>query len=118
MSFQESLSFEGYLYVILVVKMLFLISMILSVYTSYKGMKSESKRYEEFQDKMEHLFIVLMGVLMIILFYPQNKGQVCLDGHTKIFLFIFGVLSILGIIKNFKKSRENSCNEKKVEVFF
>jgi len=117
MSAQDSMLFDTFLYVILTVKILFLISMLLSVYYSYKGKYSESKKYENYQDKMEHLFILLMGVLMIILFYPRHKGKVCVDGHTKLFLYIFGILSILDLIKHFKKAHElHHVDKKKNEV--
>ena len=118
MSIQESPLFEGYLYLILIVKILFLISMILTVYASHKGTQSETQKYENFQDKMEHLFTILMGILMMILFFPHAKGQVCVDGHTKLFLYIFGILSILGIIKNFRKQHSSHPDQKKVEVSF
>jgi hypothetical protein len=112
MSVQDMQIFNAFLYIILIVKILFLISMILSVYFSYKGLYGQSEKYEEYQDKMEHLFILLMGVLMLILFYPRNKGVICVSGHTKLFLFIFGILSILDILKNFKKSRESHHKKK------
>ena len=67
---------------------------------------------------MEHLFIISIGILMMILFFPHTKGQVCVDGHIKLFLYIFGILSVLGIIKNFKKEHSSSPSEKKVDVFF
>ena len=114
MSIQESPIFEAFLYFILVVKILFLISLILSIYTSHKGNQSQSDKYKDFQDKMEHLFIISMGILMIILYYPHTKGKVCVDGHTKLFLYIFGILSILGIIKNFRKEH-SSHSDKKTE---
>ena len=83
MSVQESPLFEAFLYFILIVKILFLISMLLALYASHKGTQSQAQKYENFQDKMEHLFIISMGILMMILFFPHTKGQVCVDGHTK-----------------------------------
>ena len=118
MSVQESPAFEAFLYFNLVVKILFLISMLLTVYASHKGTQSQADKYQNFQDKMEHLFIVSMGILMMILFFPHTKGQVCVDGHTKLFLYIFGILSVLGIIKNFRKEHSSHPDQKKVEVSF
>ena len=115
MSIQESPLFTTFLYFILVVKILFLISMIFSVYASHKGTQSQADKYEHFQNKMEHLFIISMGILMMILFFPHTKGEVCVDGHTKLFLYIFGMLSILSIIKIFRKEHSS---QKKVEVSF
>jgi hypothetical protein len=103
MSVQHSFAFEVFLYFILGVKVLFLISMVLVLYASHKGTPMQVQKYEDFQNKMEHLFIVLMGIVMMILFFPRTKGQVCIDGHTKIFLYAFGLMSILNIFTNFKK---------------
>jgi glucose uptake protein GlcU len=113
MSVQHSPAFEVFLYFILGVKVLFLISMLLALYASHKGTHSQVQKYEYFQDKMEHLFIVSMGILMMILFFPRTKGQVCVDGHTKVFLYAFGILSLLGILKNFKKQHTSPSNEEK-----
>jgi cell division protein FtsW (lipid II flippase) len=118
MSVQDSPAFEAFLYFILVVKMLFLISMLLSIYASHKGTQAQADKYENFQEKMEHLFIVSMGILMMILYFPHTKGPVCVDGHTKLFLYIFGILSVLGIIKNFRKQHSSHPDQKKVEVSF
>jgi cell division protein FtsW (lipid II flippase) len=118
MSVQDSPAFEAFLYFILVVKILFLISMLLSIYASHKGTQAQADKYENFQEKMEHLFIVSMGILMMILYFPHTKGPVCVDGHTKLFLYIFGILSVLGIIKNFRKQHSSHPDQKKVEVSF
>jgi cell division protein FtsW (lipid II flippase) len=118
MSVQDSPAFEAFLYFILVVKILFLISMLLSIYASHKGTQAQADKYENFQEKMEHLFIICMGILMMILYFPHSKGPVCVDGHTKLFLYIFGILSVLGIIKNFRKQHSSHPDQKKVEVSF
>ena len=67
---------------------------------------SDVEKYTEYQDTFEHLFIILMGILMIVIFSPHGKGPTCVDGHSKVFLYVFGILSVLGIIKNFK-NKEN-----------
>jgi len=106
MDIQKSPYFDGFLYLILFIKILFLISMILTVYASHFGSNDDVEKYTAYQDKFEHLFIILMGILMIVIFYPHGKGPTCVDGHTKIFLYVFGILSVLGIIKNFKNKEK------------
>ena len=49
-----------------------------------------------------------MGILLIILFLPRNKGEVCVNGHTKLFLFIFGVLSIITLMEDFFHKKEET----------
>ena len=50
--------------------------MIFSVYASHKGTQSQADKYEKFQNKMEHLFIISMGIFLEI-FVVMNKHQVC-----------------------------------------
>ena len=42
-----------------------------------------------------------MGILLILLFSGVNNIPVCVDGHTKFFLFVFGVLSLTQLIQDF-----------------
>lgn len=98
---QKSRSFEAYLFFILIVKMLFVFSLILKIQASRKGKKEEEEKYNNYQQELHKLFTGSMGILLIILFIPKNKGEVCVDGHTKLFLFIFGVLSIITLMEDF-----------------
>ncbi len=106
--------FEGFLYFILAVKVAFLISILLIIKGKIDGDKDEIHKYTLLKDRLHHLFTVCMGILLIILFYPDKTIlEVCVDGHTKLFLYIFGILSVLGIMQNFfhevqQKSKEIS----------
>lgn len=101
--------FEAYLFFILIVKILFVFSLILKIQASRKGEKEEEEKYNNYQQELHKLFTGSMGILLIILFIPKNKGEVCVDGHTKLFLFIFGVLSIITLMEDFfHKKRETT----------
>ena len=78
-SSQNSLLFEGFLYFILIIKIL----------------------YAQYEERFHNLWHFSMGILLIILFSGDNNKIVCVDGHTKFFLFVFGVLSLTTIIQNF-----------------
>ena len=109
---QNSYVFELLLYVILVVKICFLFTIIMSKYQNRTGNNDKYEWYKMLKDKLHHLFTLLMGILLTVLFSPiYSSKTVCVDGHTKIFLYIFGVLSILGIIQHFIEDRKH--NDKK-----
>jgi len=99
---QNSYVFEIFLYVILVVKIGFLFTILMSEYENRIGNNDKSEWYKMLKDKLHQLFTLLMGILMSILFSPiYSSKTVCVDGHTKLFLYAFGVLSIIGIIQHF-----------------
>tara|TARA_B100001063_G_C16459439_1_gene402316 strand:+ start:60 stop:407 length:348 start_codon:yes stop_codon:yes gene_type:complete len=109
---KNSMLFEGFLYFILVVKILFVCCLFLRIYESRKGNKVEEEKYEYYEEKYHNLFTFCMGILLIILFSYKNKGEVCVSGHTKLFLFIFGVLSLTQLIKNFVDLKKEKSDEK------
>ena len=109
---KNSMLFEGFLYFILVVKILFVYCLFLKIYESRKGNKVEEEKYEYYEEKYHNLFTFCMGILLIILFSYRNKGIVCVSGHTKLFLFIFGVLSLTQLIKNFIDLKKEKSHEK------
>ena len=105
---QNSRLLEAYLFFILIVKMLFVFFLILKIQASRKGDKEKEEKYNNYQQKLHKLFTGSMGILLIILFLPRNKGEVCVDGHTKLFLFIFGVLSIITLMEDFFHKKEET----------
>ena len=110
---KNSYVFELFLYVILVVKIVFLFVLAMSKYENIIGDVDKSVWYKMLQDKLHHLFTLLMGILLTLLFHPLLSAKtVCVDGHTKLFLYAFGVLSIIGIVQHFIKDRKMMRNEK------
>jgi hypothetical protein len=104
--------FEVFLYFILAVKVLFLVSILLIIKGKIDGNKDEVHKYTLLKERLHHLFTILMGILLIILFYPTTiKEEVCVEGHTKLFLYIFGILSVLGIIQNVVHEIQNNSKE-------
>jgi len=109
---QKSPLFEIFLYFILIVKILFVFFLLLTKYESIKGNKSKEKKYKYYEETLHKLFTFCMGILLILLFSGLTKGQVCIDGHTKIFLFAFGVLSIISLIQDFIHTTYHSLPDK------
>ena len=111
---QNSRLLEAYLFFILIVKMLFVFFLILKIQASRKGDKEKEEKYNNYQQKLHKLFTGSMGILLIILFLPRNKGEVCVDGHTKLYLFIFGVLSIITLTEDFFHNKEEKSFSKQL----
>ena len=100
-SSQNSLLFEGFLYFILIVKILFVFCLFMKIMESRKGNEEKEKKYAHYEERLHNLFTFCMGILLIILFSGRNKDRVCVAGHTKFFLFVFGVLSLTQLLQDF-----------------
>ena len=99
---QVSFLFEVLLLIILIVKIIFIASIVLR----FRALSGEDvariKRYTEFQDMSHKSFTFLMGILLIIVFDPRKYPiKVCVSGHTKIYIYLFGLLSIIGVLHDY-----------------
>ncbi len=98
----NSIALEVFLYLILIVKILFVISLFMKLKAARNGDNKEEEKYSKCQEKLHNLFTLCMGILLIILFNPiKTKGEVCVDGNTKLFLFVFGILSLSTLIHTY-----------------
>ena len=112
MSIKTSIAFELFLFFILGVKLAFIITILLGVVAKRNGSKEEVEKYTVMNDRLHSIFTISMGILLMILFSPKTNSKiVCVDGHTKLFLYIFGVLSILGVIQHFMDEKKEETEE-------
>ncbi len=51
--------------------------------------------------KVDAIFMLLLCILMIYLFHPGYKGIVCIDQETKLFLFLFAILTVTHTVSDF-----------------
>jgi hypothetical protein len=109
---QESQAFHSFLYFILVIKILFVFCLIMKLIASKKGDTEKEEKYNYYESILHNLFTMCMGILLILLFSKNNKGPVCVDGHTKTFLFAFGILSLTPILQNFITTKKNEKMKK------
>jgi len=57
---------------------------------------------ENIEDILHNTFTIAIGILLVYLYNYFNKSStVCIEGHTKLYLFSFGVISVIGIIQKF-----------------
>ena len=99
--YENSLFFEAFLYFILIIKILFVFCLFMKVMESRKGNNKKEKKYAQYEEKFHSIFTFCMGILLILLFSGVNNIPICVDGHTKFFLFVFGVLSLTQLIQDF-----------------
>ena len=77
-----------YLYVLLVVKLLVL-------YFFLKKRVNPSPEVEKRFESVDKLFMFLLTILILYLFHPYTKNPVCVDKETKLFLFTFGIMTVI-----------------------
>jgi len=98
---KNSFTFELFLYAILAVKLSFLLSMLLGIKAKLDGNKDKEEKYTVMKERLHKLFTIFIGILLMILFSPlKTPSEVCVYGDTKLFLYIFGILSIAGILQD------------------
>jgi|AntAceMinimDraft_18_1070375.scaffolds.fasta_scaffold95224_2 hypothetical protein len=57
---------------------------------------------ENIEDILHNTFTIAIGILLIYLYNYFNKSNsVCIEGDTKLYLFSFGIISVIGIIQKF-----------------
>lgn len=94
--------FEVLLLIILIVKILFISSVVLKFRALSNKDEMLIKRYTEYQDMSHKAFTFLMGILLIIVFDPRKYPiKVCVSGHTKLYIYLFGLLSIIGVLHDY-----------------
>jgi hypothetical protein len=52
-----------------------------------------------FEDILHNVFTLLIGILLIYLYNHLTASKVCVEGHPKMYLYGFGLLSCIGIIQ-------------------
>ena len=77
-----------YLYVLFFVKLMVL-------YLFLKKRVDPTPESEKRFDSVDKLFMILLAILILYLFHPYTTNPVCVDRETKIFLFIFGIMTLL-----------------------
>lgn len=91
-------SFDKYVMLAFFFKILFAILAITHLYFIMKG-KSGSKKDKQIEcwkERVEFVFIALMSLMLIYLFYPRSTKPIIIDYETKLLLFIYGIIILIG----------------------
>ena len=85
-----------YIYLLFSLKIIFLI---LAIYDKYLLKSKKDAKKEKsvalWKSRIEYVFIILMAFLTIYLFNPFTKRPLVIDFHTKLLLFIYGIIVLL-----------------------
>lgn len=91
-------AFDKYVIFVFLFKILFAILALLHLYFVVKG-KAQSKtdkKVEYWKERVEFVFIALMSFMLIYLFYPRSTKPIVIDYETKLLLFIYGIIILIG----------------------
>lgn len=91
---------EIMLFVILIIKLIFLYAIIRVRVGKKKGANKKTlEKFENLEGITHKLFFMSMSVLMMYLFQPHafHPKPVVVSGETKTFLFLFALLTVIGI---------------------
>lgn len=79
-------------------KILFAILALLHLYFTVKGKahSEKDKKVEYWKERVEFVFIALMSFMLMYLFYPRSTKPIIIDYETKLLLFIFGIIILIG----------------------
>jgi hypothetical protein len=90
--------FSKYVTFAFLFKIIFAILAVLHLYFKAKG-KSGSKTDKKivyWKERVEFVFIFLMSLMLIYLFYPRSTKPIIIDFETKLLLFVFGIITLIG----------------------
>jgi len=94
--------FQAFTIAILCVKIAFITCSVLAFYTKRNKELKTSDFWLGWKHKFHISFSIMMSVLLVLLFSNLlNKGTVCIDGHLKLYLSTFGILSLFDFLHEY-----------------
>lgn len=90
--------FDKYVIFVFFFKILFVILAVLHIYFIVKG-KTNSKTDKKivfWKERVEFIFIFLMSIMLMYMFYPRSTKPIIIDFETKLLLFVFGIITLIG----------------------
>ena len=90
--------FDKYVTFVFLFKVLFAILAVSHLYFKFKGKAGSEtdKKIEYWKERVEFVFLSLMSLMLIYLFYPRSTKPIIIDYETKLLLFIFGIITLIG----------------------
>ena len=53
----------------------------------------------ELESNFHNMHTLFIGILLIYLYNHLTPSKVCVEGHTKLYLYSFGILSCVGVVQ-------------------
>jgi hypothetical protein len=95
--------FQAFMLLILCVKIAFILCAVMVFYTKRNAEPVKTEFWSKWKQYLHTVFSTLMSLLLVLLFSNiLNKGTVCIDGHMKIYLSTFGILSFFDFLHEYK----------------
>jgi hypothetical protein len=90
--------FDKYVIFTFLFKVLFAVLAGLHLYFKVKGKAGSEtdKKIVYWQERVEFVFVFLMSLMLIYLFYPRSTKPIIIDFETKVLLFVFGIIILIG----------------------
>lgn len=90
---------DTYMYIILIIKISYIIVTIAYLRSKYKNYQFTDK-IKNAKNILQFIFNILLILLLIFLFNPFYKYQVEITDHIRLFLFVFGLMSLITEIQS------------------
>ena len=86
-----------YIKSIIFCKIIIILLIIAEIYIWIKGNKESEmdKKLKKVKTKVEHVFKILMSLLLIYLFNPRTDRSILIDYETKVLLCLFGIILLI-----------------------
>lgn len=95
--------FQIFMSAILGVKIAFIVCAVIVFYAKRNDDSNLVNFWLPWKNDLHITFSIMMSVLLILLFSNLlNKGTVCIDGHLKLYLSLFGILSLFDFLHEYK----------------
>jgi hypothetical protein len=87
------------LILLLIIKVIWVVAM----FTHFINKKYYNNIHESFiieiESTFQNMYTLFIGVLLIYLYNHLTPSKVCVEGHAKLYLYTFGILSCIGIVQ-------------------
>jgi len=84
---------------ILIIKVIWIVA----IFTHFINKKYYNNINEEFIIELEstfhNMYTLFIGILLVYLYNHLTPSKVCVEGHPKLYLYTFGILSCIGIVQ-------------------
>ncbi len=94
--------FNLFLFVIIIVKILFIFSLLKLFYIQMKFPENYIKisKQKKIKNEIDWYFLTLSFLLIIYLFNPFYERQMAITSHVKLLLFTFGIVGLIDKLRN------------------
>lgn len=88
---------------ILIPLLIIKVTWVVAIFTHFINKKYYNSINEEFIIELESNFhnmhTLFIGILLIYLYNHLTPSKVCVEGHAKLYLYTFGIISCMGIVQ-------------------